>query len=420
MDFEEIKNRAIASGKHLGVFLKWSILSIIIGFVVGGFSSVFSLCMTFVTNYRLENPDIVYLMPLGGLFIVFLYKISDMEKDKGTNRVISAVNEKEEVPGRMAPLIFIATITTHLFGGSAGREGAALQMGGSIGNTIGKLLKLSEQDKKIMVMCGMSASFSALFGTPIAAAIFPVEVVSVGVMYFVALVPCVFASLIASNFAATMGISPEAFSIEAVAPFTAVNAGKIIAIAVLCALISMLFCFLLHFTGGIFIAFFKNQYLRVLVASAIILGVTFLLGSRDYMGAGIPVIEKAMEGNVVFYAFIIKMLLTAVTLAGGFKGGEIVPSFFVGATFGCLMGQLFGISPSLCAAVGMVAVFCGVTNCPISSILIGIELFGFEGVYYILIAVAISFMLSGYTGLYRNQKIIYSKYEAKFININTQ
>jgi H+/Cl- antiporter ClcA len=312
----------------------------------------------------------------------------------------------------MAPLIIIATVLTHLFGGSAGREGAALQLGGSLGHKIGDLLHLDEEDKKVIVMSGMSAAFSALFGTPMAAAIFPIEMVCVGSFYYVALVPCVLASLIASNFAASMGINPEAFTITFIPEMTILNAGKVILLGLLCGAVSVLFCLAMHTASDLYGKYIKNPYLRVLAGGAIIVVLTFILQTTDYNGAGIPVIDKAMEGEVVPYAFLLKILFTAITLGAGFKGGEIVPSFFIGSTFGCLMGQLLGISPSLCAALGLIGVFCGATNCPLSSMFISFELFGFDGGAYFLIVAAISYMISGYSSLYHNQKIVYSKYKA--------
>ena len=149
-------------------------------------------------------------MPFGGLLIVFLYQKIGKE-DRGTNQVLSTIRSQDEVPLRSAPLIFIATALTHLLGGSAGREGAAIQLGGSIGNQLGRWIHLDEEDRHVIVMCGMSAAFSAVFGTPMAAAVFAMEVVSVGVMYYAALLPCVVASLVAYDFAGSFGIHPENF-----------------------------------------------------------------------------------------------------------------------------------------------------------------------------------------------------------------
>lgn len=404
--------------EHFKAFIRWFILASITGLVVGAFSTLFSHLMTWATNFRTEHTIIILFLPLAGVVIVLLYHLFHMEKDKGTNKVISTVNadDSEGIPFQMAPLIIVATVLTHLFGGSAGREGAALQLGGSLGHKIGKLLRLDDDDMKVIVMAGMSAAFSALFGTPMAAAIFPIEMVCVGSLYYVALVPCVFASIIACNFAANMGINPEAFTITSVPDLSFITAGKVIILGILCGMVSVFFCFIMHNVSDLYNKYFKNAYIKIIVGGVIIAALTFLLGTTDYNGAGIPIIERAMEGEVVPYAFLLKMLFTAITLGAGFKGGEIVPTFFIGSTFGCLMGQVLGISPSLCAALGLIGVFCGATNCPVSSMLISFELFGYEGVIYFLMVVSISYMISGYSSLYHNQKIVYSKYKAVLRN----
>ena len=400
--------------------LKWLLLAFLTGFTVGGISTLFSYTLTEVTSFRKGHLWICLFLPVAGVIIVFLYQKIGKEAG-GTNQVFSTVRSKDDVPLRTAPLIFVSTALTHLTGGSAGREGAAIQLGGSIGNQLGRGLRLDEEDRHVMVMCGMSAAFAALFGTPMAAAIFAMEVVSVGVMYYTALVPCVVSSLIATNFAAGLGIHPEVFHVTRIPRLTMVSGIKMGVIAIGCAMISVVFCVALKQTGKFFHKQLKNHYIRVVIVSGVILLITLLLGTTDYMGAGIEVITNAIEyGTTEHFAFFWKMLLTVLTMRAGFRGGEIVPSFCIGATFGCGMGHLIGLSPSLCAAAGMVAVFCGVTNCPITSILIAFELFGFEGVSYYLIAVSISYAASGYYSLYKDQTIVYSKYKAKYVNRRTR
>lgn len=402
--------------RNFTLFLKWGIFSAFVGVVVGGFSTLFAFCLREVTEFRTGHTWIILLLPLAGIVIVFLYSIFEYKNDKGTNLVLSTIHAETELPFKMAPLIFISTIITHLFGGSAGREGAALQLGGSIGNQLGRWFKFDEKDKRIVVMCGMSAAFSAIFGTPVAAAIFSMEVVSVGVMYYAALVPCVFASLVASKVAVHMGIGPDVFTIIDIPGFHLVPGIKIIILALFCASLSVIFCIVLHSLGDFYRAKFKNPYVRIAVSASIIIVLTIILGTSDYMGAGVNVIEEAIKGNASPSAFVWKIIFTALTLEAGFKGGEIVPSFFTGATFGCLFGHIAGISPSLCAAAGMVAVFCGVTNCPVTSMLIAFELFGYKAVPYFLIAISVSYLMSGYYGLYHDQTIVYSKYKTEYIN----
>ena len=399
---------------------KWILLAVFTGVVVGGISSLFSFVLTKVTAFREGHLWIFCFLPAAGLLIVFLYRWIG-KQDGGVNQVFSTITMRDDVAFRSAPLIFISTALTHLTGGSAGREGAAIQLGGSIGNQLGRWLRLDEQDRHVMVMSGMSAAFSALFGTPMAAAIFSMEVVSVGVMYYTALVPCVIASLIATNFAAGLGIHPEVFHVTEIPKLTILSGVKMGIIAFGCAALSVIFCMALKETSVVLHKKLKNQYIRVVVASLAIMLITLCLWTTDYMGAGIDGIAAAVEhGRAEPLAFFWKIVLTAITMRAGFKGGEIVPSFFIGATFGCSAGHLLGLSPSLCAAAGMVAVFCGVTNCPITSILIAFELFGFEGVAYYLIAVSISYASSGYYSLYKDQTIVYSKYKAKYVNRHTR
>ena len=416
---ELIRNKLIHQTKLVGTSIRWVIFAILSGLIVGGIGTLFYFGMYLVTLTRTKNPWLIFLLPVSGLVIVGCYRLLHDEKDTGTNLVLSAIHSDEELPLRMAPLIFLSTLITHLFGGSAGREGAALQLGGSIGNGLGKLFRFDDKDKHIMIMCGMSAAFSALFGTPMAAAVFSMEVVSVGVMYYAALVPCVISSLVASMVARYFGVSQELFLIEKIPSFRFLPAVKISVLAILCAGVSILFCIMLHSSDHLYKRFFKNAYIRIFVGGCLVIALTLLVGDQTYNGAGMNMIEQYMQGQVPPEAFILKMLFTAVTLGAGFKGGEIVPSFFTGAAFGCLFGNILGFSPSLCTAVGMTAVFCGVTNCPITALLISFELFGYDAMPYFLLAVAFSYMLSGYYGLYSSQKIIYSKYKTNYINRKT-
>ncbi|MEQ2370658.1 chloride channel protein [Blautia sp. CLA-JM-H16] len=406
--------------RDISNLIKWLVLAVVTGCIVGAASTLFSFTLKTVTGYRKVHEWIFLLLPLSGLIIVFLYEKLGKE-DGGTNQVLSTVRSRDDVPILSAPLIFITTALTHLTGGSAGREGAAIQLGGSIANQLGRWIHLDEEDRHVIVMCGMSAAFSALFGTPMAAAVFALEVVSVGVMYYAALMPCMIASLVASGFAAGMGITPESFHVTDIPALTIESGLKMGVVALGCAVVSIVFCIALNGAAGLYAKWFKNKYVRVVAGACLVIAVTFMLRTNEYMGAGAELIEKAVEnGQADTFAFFWKMVLTALTMRAGFRGGEIVPSFCIGATFGCVMGNLMGISPSICAACGMAAVFCGVTNCPITSILIAFEMFGFKGVSFYLIAVSISYAASGYYGLYKDQTIVYSKYKAKYVNRHTR
>lgn len=413
-----MKPQALAKeeGHQLFTFGKWLIFSLLTGTIVGIVGSAFAFAMNYVTELRKAHTWLILLLPLAGIFIVLLYKVCHQEHHKGTNLVITAIRTDELIHARTAPLIFVSTLLTHLCGGSSGREGAALQLGGSIGESIGRVFRFDEKDRTIIIMCGMSAAFSAVFGTPLAAVIFPMEMVSVGIMYYAALVPCTISSLIAHQIALFFGVSGEQLAVTDIPPLTLMNTGKIGIIAILCAFLSIVFCIVLHRTEKYLKKWMPNAFLRIGVCGGIIILLTLLFGT-DYNGTGMEVIEQAVKGGVTVYgSFLLKLIFTALTLGAGYKGGEIVPSFFLGATFGCMMGQILGISPMLCAAAGMTGVFCGVTNSPMTALFISFELFGMEGMPYYLIVIAICYMLSGYVGLYKSQKIMYSKSEPTYIN----
>ena len=405
---------------RIRVLFRWLFLGCTTGAVVGFIGALFSRAISAVTAFRTENDLIIPVLPFAGLFIVLLYRGCRDYDDEGTNLVIQSIQEGRILPATKAPLIFISTTLTHLFGGSTGRESAALQMGGSIGYNLGRLFKLKEGNIKIITMCGMSAAFSALFGTPLTSAFMAMEIENVGVMYYSALVPCVVSALTAKGLAKIMGAGAEQFVVSIVPEFTPYHAVATGILAILCAILSVLFCDVLKFAGRSYKKLLPNPYIRVFVGGCLVVALTLLSGSRYYNGAGMDVIEMAIQGDAPYEAFILKILFTALTLGAGYKGGEIVPALYIGATFGCLYSQLFGFNPALCAAVGMGALFCGVTNCPISSLFICFELFGFKGMPYYLLAVAFSYTFSGYHSLYSSQKIMYSKYHNKYINRETK
>ena len=402
------------------VLLRWVILGCMTGAIVGAIGAMFSKAISMATAFRTSHDLIILGLPLAGLLIVFMYRLCKDYEDKGTNLVIKSIQEGEHLPVMKAPLIFISTTLTHLFGGSTGRESAALQMGGSIGYNLGKLCRLKEGNVKIMTMCGMSAAFSALFGTPMTASFMAMEIENVGVMYYSALVPCVISALTAQGVAEFLGATGEQFAVNIVPEFTATKGMYTGFLALLCAIVSVLFCQVLKFSGKTYKKLLPNPYLRVFVGGCIVVALTFLSGTRFYNGAGMNVIEMAINGEAPAWAFLLKIIFTALTLGAGYKGGEIVPALYIGATFGCLYSQIFGLHSALCAAIGMGALFCGVTNCPISSLFICFELFGFKGMPYYLLAIALSYTFSGYYSLYSSQKIMYSKFHNKYVNRETK
>lgn len=416
---QKAKSKFKSAGKYLLTFLKWFVLAAVTGAVGGVVGALFHLSVEYVTGVRKAHSWIVFLLPVGGLVIAGLYKLSG-KKDIGTNEILDAVRSPQGVPALLAPLIFVSTVITHLFGGSAGREGAALQLGGSIAGLIGRIARLDEKDMHIMTMCGMSAVFSALFGTPITAAVFALGVISVGVIYYAGLLPCVVSAFTAYFISILMGAEPVAFTISNIPAFSLKSCLLTALLSAICALLSIGFCLGLHGTHKLFEKLFKNTFLRAAVGGLVIVILSLICRSGDYNGAGMDIVERAIGGNAKPEAFLLKFIFTAVTVGAGYKGGEIVPTFFVGATFGCVVGGLIGLDPGFAAAVGLVTLFCGVVNCPLASIFLSIELFGAQAMPLFALAAAVSYLLSGYYGLYSSQKIVYSKLRAELVNINAK
>lgn len=404
-------------GKYAFALLKWMTVGGLVGGVGGVIGSLFHIGVHQTTMLRLANPWILYLLPVAGILITALYKVTKLE-GKGTNAIIESVHFGKNVPVLLVPVIFISTVLTHLCGGSAGREGAALQIGGGIGYETGKLLHLGEKDLPLATLCGMAGVFSALFGTPLTATVFALEVISVGVLYYAGLIPCLTASMVGFLVSRLMGVDPTRFTVEA-PELNAWTMVLVVVLALLCGGVSILFCQGLHHIEHWAEKLVKNSYLRAVAGGAIIIGLTLLLGT-DYNGAGMEIIENAMNGQAHHGAWLLKLLFTAVTIGCGYKGGEVVPSFFVGATFGCVASAYIGLPPGFGAAIGLVAVFCGAVNCPLASIALSVELFGPSGMMYFAMACAVSYVVSGYCGLYSSQTILYSKLRAEFINVHTK
>ena len=416
-DMEQLRKYIDHMGPYAAALLKWIVVGGLVGGVGGVVGALFHLGVNYATSVRLAHPWVLYLLPLGGLVIAGLYRLCKLE-GKGTNAVIESVHFGSDVPVLLVPLIFVSTVITHLCGGSAGREGAALQIGGGIGYRTGRLLHLGEKDLPLATLCGMSGVFSALFGTPLTATVFALEVISVGVLYYAGLVPCITAAMTGYLISLLLGVPPTRFTV-AMPALDAWTMLLVLVLAILCALVSILFCRGLHITEHLAARLVKNSYLRAAAGGVVIIALTLLLGTTDYNGAGMDVIQRALNGQANGWAWLLKLLFTAITIGCGFKGGEVVPSFFVGAAFGCWMGTLLGLPPAFAAAIGLVAVFCGAVNCPIASVILSIELFGSGGLVYFAAACALSYLLSGYCGLYSSQTILYSKLKAEFINVHT-
>ena len=406
--------------KYLIVLIKWGILSTVVGCIGGVIGSTFHVCIDYVTELRGEYKYLLYFLPIGGLLIAGMYKLFSKKGVIDTNRVIESIREDKDVPLIMIPLIYISTIITHMLGGSAGREGAALQLGGSIGYNTGKLLKLDSKSMHIIIMAGMASVFSALFGTPVTAAVFSIEVVTVGVFYYAGLIPCVISSITAFIISNLFGLEGISFPEVVVESLTFISILKVIALAVLCAFVSILFCFSIKKCEQLMDKFIRNIFIRAFVGGAVIVILSLVLKTSDYNGTGMSVISRAISGEANVEAFLLKIIFTSLTISAGFKGGEIVPAFFIGATFACVTGPVLGLNPSFAAAIGFVALFCSVVNCPIASIILSIEVFGTDGLMFFAIVCGVSYLMSGSFGLYKEQKIMYSKFDDTYFDEYTK
>ena len=409
--FNNYKKESLSA---LWTAVQWLLRAVPIGLVCGIVGTAFHLSVEYVTELRGVHPWLLLGLPVAGLAITALYKITKCE-GIGTNNVIRAVQSGTPVSPLLVPAIFLGTVLTHLCGGSAGREGAALQMGGSIGWNMGKLLHLDDHSRRTATLSGMAAFFSALFGTPLTATLFAMMVEDVGLTFTSAFVPAFVSALIAYGVSVACGISPTAFTLNAVPALTLSAALQVALLGVACAVVTRLFCWTLHTLEHLLPKHIPNPWVRAFAGGVAMIIFSYLFGVGRYNGAGMGIITAAVEqGQALPWDFACKIFLTALTLSVGFKGGEVVPSFFVGATFGCVFGPLLGLPAGFSAAVGLVAVFCGATNTLIPSILLGFELFSGQGLELIALGCGICYMLSGRHGLYNSQNFLTDKLHPEY------
>lgn len=398
--------------RYIKTFFKWSLLGILMGALGGLIGALFHHALHGVTHLRAQHSWLIFLLPVGGVISVGLYRIFRLRSNRGTNEIIDAVLDGRPLSPLIAPVIFLSTSITHLFGGSAGREGAALQLGGATASLLSKLFRLKNDDRKILIMCGMSAVFAGLFGTPLTATLFCMEFESVGTLFSPALLPCYLAAFTASKLSGALGVHAETAILDTAAALSWGNLWKFAVLAVLLALLGIAMCTIFHKAEHLARHVIKNDWLRIIIGGGLVLGMTLLVGNHRYNGAGMEMALSAIAGQADWQDFILKLLFTAVTLAAGFKGGEIVPTFCIGATFGCVAGSLLGLDPGLAAALGLVGLFCCATNSPFASIVLSIEMFGSQNVHLFALVCVICFVLSGHSGLYSSQIIQFQKASA--------
>ena len=385
--------------------LKWLLVSILLGGIIGSASALFLETLNWATNYREQHLWIIAFLPIVGIIIGLAYHYWGSAVVKGNNLLIEELQSpKNVIPLVMAPLIFAGTIITHLFGGSAGREGTAVQIGGAFADQFTKLFKLKARDRKVILICGISAGFASVFGTPLAGAVFGLEVFVIGSLTYGSILPSFLTAIIADYVCKAWGVGHTHYSISAIPEMNSVNLLLSLCAGVLFGLTARSFSALNH---GLSKLFSKIKYppLRPFIGGIILVGIIYLIGNTRYIGLGIPVISEAFTQQEVYYTFAIKLFLTALTLSAGFKGGEVTPLFFIGATLGSFLSFFIPLPFGLLAGMGFVAVFAGAANTPLACIFMGVELFGTSSGIYIALACVTAYLFSGHTGIYRSQTI---------------
>jgi H+/Cl- antiporter ClcA len=401
--------------------LKWLPYSLVVALPVGTACALFLWALERATSLRFQHPALLYALPLAGAAIGAAYHLWGRSVEEGNNLIFDSIHEPGAgVPARLTPLILTSTVLTHLFGGSAGREGTAVQMGGGVANLIGRALGLAPKDVKVIATAGVAAGFAAVFGTPLAGAVFAMEVLAVGGMRYEALLPCLAAALLADWTCRAWGIHHVAY---AVAALTDADRGwgglgigvcaKAAAAGALFGGASLLFSELTHGLGAAFKRALASAALRPALGGALVIGLTFIVGSRDYLGLGVAspdasattIVSCFHAGGATTWAWWWKTVFTALTLGAGFKGGEVTPLFYIGAALGNVLSRVFSAPPDLFAALGFAAVFAGAANTPLACTIMGIELFGAGNAPYLAVACFTAYLFSGHSGIYLSQRI---------------
>jgi H+/Cl- antiporter ClcA len=393
----------------LRTLVKWGALGAWVGVISGAASALFLHALDWATATRDGHPSLLYLLPVAGLVIGGVYDRYGQSVAGGNNLLLERIHSEETtaIPFRMVPLVLIGTVVTHLFGGSAGREGTAVQMGGTLANLATKPLKLSPRDHRLLIMSGISGGFGSVFGTPLAGAVFGMEVLSIGRIDYEALVPCVVASIVGDAVCRALGVHHHAYSVRVlVPPLTPLLALLTIVAGALFAGAAAIFSELTHAIAHFMKERVKAPALRPVLGGIAIIALTSLVGTRDYLGLSLPLIDRSFtpEG-VALWAFALKILFTAVTLGTGFKGGEVTPLFCIGATLGAAFAHLTGQPTGFFAALGFAAVFAGAANTPLACTLLGIELFGSPMAVPLFVSCVVAYILSGHRGIYQSQRV---------------
>jgi H+/Cl- antiporter ClcA len=390
--------------------LRWIPLASAAGVMGGSASALLLVSLAFATDVREAHRWIILLLAPAGLLVGLLYRHFGSSVEAGTNLILEEVHDpKAVIPLRMTPLILLGTFITHLFGGSAGREGTAIQTGASLADQLSKPLRLVPRDRRILLMVGISAGFASVFGTPLAGAIFGIEVLAFGSLTYEAIAPCLISAFIGDLTTRAWGLHHTLYRVTEVPALTVTGVACSMLAGIAFGLVAMAFAKATHAVAHIARRLISYAPFRPFAGGLIVTAIVFLSGTTRYIGLGIPTIVDSFSTRIPPFAFAIKIALTAITLGTGFKGGEVTPLFFIGSTLGNALARLLPLPPSLLAGMGFVAVFAGAANTPIASTLMAVELFGAEAGAYAGIACVISYLFSGHFGIYHAQRVGRSK-----------
>lgn len=385
---------------------KWIIICIVIGVFSGCASAFFLVSLNWVTQVREHNNWIIWLLPIGGLAIGLLYHYYGKEVTKGNNLLLEEYeNPKNTIPIKMAPMVFLATLITHLFGGSAGREGTAVQMSGAIADQLTALFKLNPSDRKTLLILGISAGFASVFGTPLAGALFALEVLYFSKISFKSIFLSFVVAYIAFFTVEFWNVTHTLYPILVMPAVTFINLIWIGIVGALFGLTAMLFSRTTHFWGRLFARYIQYAPIRPMIGGLILAIAIYFIGTTKYIGLGIPTIVESFSTTNEWYDFLLKILFTGFTLGAGFKGGEVTPLFFIGATLGSALSLIIPLPIAILAGLGFVAVFSGATHTPIACTAMGMELFGLESGLFIGIACVGAYFCSGSVGIYQSQLV---------------
>ncbi len=398
--------------ERVNALVQWTWLGALVGVAAGAASAVFLLLLERATHYREHHEGLVYALPLAGLVVGAVYERWGASVQGGNNLILDTIHEdRDQVPLRMAPMVLVGTVLTHLFGGSAGREGTAVQMGASLADDIAHRLRVSRETRRQLLAAGIAGGFGSVFGTPIAGTLFGLEVVSVGRIEYDALVPALLASLVGDYVTRHLGVVHTAYPAAPYVALTPIVLGKLVVLGAAMALATMAFVELTHGLKRHLQARVTRLPIRMLVGGCAVVVLWKVVGTSDYLGLGVPTIVRAFtDPNLATFAFALKLVFTSVTLASGFLGGEVTPLFFVGATLGSVLARALGLPLELGAGVGLAAVFGAASNTPIALSIMAVELLGAAILPHVVVVTVIAYLISGHRGIYPSQRVFRRKH----------